>query len=331
MINKNVLVTGATGFVGFQLCKSLIARNYNVFCIVRSNNHNLFDLGLNSENILIGDLSSQDFILGVLNCFNINQVYHFAAQSNVGLSFSQPACTFNTNFLVTLNLIEAIKIYNKVESVFIASTERVYGHNVFDVVNECSPLNGVSPYITSKICMELMAKSYGKNFNLPIIIGRFSNIYGGGDIDYTRIIPGTIKSLLSDQRPVIRSNGLALRNYIYIDDAINACLKLSDLVSSYSIRDLSQYYENDDLIFNICADKNSNTIELVNLLISISQRDLQPIVLNETNDYLSTYVPSIQKISKFTNWKSECNLYDGLSLTFLWYAKNMHSIQGILL
>lgn len=304
---KRILITGVSGFVGSRLAEKLMSIGAEIYGLSRSETKDNY-LG---KSIL-------DF--EALDCFikhnGIQIVYHLAGEALVESGQNDPYNTFKVNTEGTLNVLESCR-KNAVEKVIIASTTHVYGKNKTPYLEEYTP-EPTRPYETSKACADLMAQSYAKTFNLPILIPRFANIYGPGDLNFTRLIPRTIKSVLSVQRPKMWG-GEVEREYLFIDDAIDAYLKLATL-------DLSSIKEN--RIFNFGSKKRVSVEDLINKIINISKIDLvvERVQEERSQEIVSQYISS-QKAQRVLNWKALTNLDEGLKKTISWYReyfKNYH-------
>lgn len=299
--DKRILITGINGFVGSQLAEKLMSVGADVYGLSRSETKGNYL----RKNIL--DFKALD---GFIKYNKIQISYHLAGEALVESGQNDPYSTFKVNAEGTLNILESCR-KNAVEKVIIASTTHVYGNNKVPYLEEYTP-RPTRPYETSKACADLIAQSYAKTFNLPILIPRFVNIYGPGDLNFTRLIPKTIKSVLSGQRPKMWG-GEVEREYLFIDDAVDAYLKLAML-------DLRSAEEN--RIFNFGSKKRISVEDLINKIINISKKDIviKKIKQERSQEIISQYVSS-QKAQKTLNWDALVDLDKGLKKTISWYSE----------
>ena len=312
---RKVLVTGATGLVGPWLVKELLARGSRVIALVR-------DIDPQSELVRSDDICKIQVVNGRCEDFwtleravsehEIDTVFHLAAQSLVGIGFQSPLLTFESNIRGTYHLLEACRMHNKlVKRILIASSDKAYGtQSVLPYTEEMS-LQGEFPYEVSKSCMDLISQSYYHAYNLPIAIGRFGNIYGGGDLNWSRIVPGTIRSLLNGERPVVRSDGSYVRDYIYVKDVAKFYVLLAECMEGENIQGQA---------FNISPGYPVSVLEIVNLLCKLMHNsNIEPIILNEAMGEIHSQYLSSKKAREKLNWQPLYSLQDGLSETIDWY------------
>ena len=255
--NKKVFITGATGLLGPWLVKELLIQKADVFVLVRDfvSKSLFFTECLDKKvNLLIGDLLDSELLKRILNEFDIESVFHLGAQAIVGIANRSPISTFRSNVEGTWNLLEACRLSSWVKKIVVASSDKAYGAQEKLPYVEDAPMQGRFPYDVSKSCTDLISQSYFHTYNLPVCVTRCGNFFGGGDLHFNRIIPGTIMSILKNEDPIIRSNGLFVRDYIYVKDVVNAYLTLAEKMDNKSI--IGQ-------CFNFSTDKPFNVIEIV--------------------------------------------------------------------
>lgn len=314
--NKNVFVTGPTGLLGSYLVKELLNQKANIFVLVRDYIPNsLFFLdNLDKKvNIIWGDLLDLGLLQRVLNEFDINTVFHLGAQAIVGTANRSPISTFKSNIEGTWNLLEACRLSSWVKKIIVASSDKAYGEQKNLPYTEESSLQGKHPYDVSKSCTDLIAQSYFHTYKLPVCVTRCGNFFGGGDLHFNRIIPGTIKYILDNKNPVIRSNGLFIRDYIYVKDVVDAYLTLA------------QNMDNPEIIgqsFNFSTDQPFNVIQMVDLILDLmGNKFLKPIILNQASNEIPEQHLSSAKAYKILNWRAKYGVNNGIKETIEWYRK----------
>jgi CDP-glucose 4,6-dehydratase len=224
-------VTGGTGFLGGWLIKRLLGSSADIVCLVRDwvpASELMRSKLIESVKVVRGDVTDQTLLERILGEYEIETVFHLAAQTIVGIANNNPMSTFDTNIAGTWSLLEACRRSPKVHSIVMASSDKAYGNQKKLPYDEDTPLQGSHPYDVSKSCADLIAQSYSKTYKLPIAITRCGNFYGGGDLNWNRIVPGTIRALLRGKRPIIRSDGQYVRDYFYIEDGAAAYILLAE-------------------------------------------------------------------------------------------------------
>lgn len=316
----NVLVTGAGGFVGTWLAKSLADKGANVITFDKNINpkSNFYLLGLDKKTkVILGDIVKYSFVKDVIDKNEINIVFHLAAKAIVGEAAESPLPTFEINILGTTNALDICRNSKTVEKVIVASSDKAYGSYPVEKLpyREDFPLKASNPYDVSKACADLISQVYFKAYGLPVAITRCSNIYGGGDFNWSRIIPGTIKSVLEDEAPIIRSDGSPIREYIYIDDAVNAYLTLAEKLEKVKGE-----------AFNFGSGEKISALDLVNKIIQISGKShLKPKVLGTAKGEIDVQYLSSEKAKKLLGWEAKVSLEEGLKNTVEWYKQNEKS------
>ena len=225
------LLTGATGFVGGWLVPALVARQAAVVCLVRDwvPDSELVARGLPAQvSVVRGDARDQALVERILGEYEVNTVFHLAAQAVVGIADRNPISTFESNVRGTWTVLEACRRSPAVGQIIVASSDKAYGSHSTLPYHEDMALQGRFPYDASKSCADLIAQSYAATYGLPVIISRCANLYGGGDLNWNRLVPGTIRSVLRGDRPIVRSNGHMIRDYMYVEDGVMAYLTLAE-------------------------------------------------------------------------------------------------------
>ncbi len=310
---KNVFVTGCTGLMGSWITKELVEQNAKVTGLVRDQipetNFKTFQLD-KKINIVSGDIEDYNTLRRALAEYEIDTVFHLAAQPIVGIAFKDPMGTFKANIMGTANVLEACRQSN-VERVAIASSDKAYGeHSELPYTEEFS-LNGRYPYDASKSCADILSQTYYKTYGLPVAITRCGNTYGGGDLNFNRIIPETIKSILHEKNPIIRSDGKFVREYFYIKDVVTAYLQLAENLHRPEVKGEA---------FNFGSEEPVTVVELVKKILEISgKQHLNMEILNSAKAEITKQYLSAEKAKSILGWKPEFTLDVGLKETYDWY------------
>ena len=320
-LDRPTFVTGATGLVGSWLVKRLVEAGADVVCLVRDwvPQSELVRTGiLERVKVVRGDVRDQAVLERALGEFEIDTVLHLAAQTIVTIANRNPISTFETNIAGTWNLMEACRRSPKVKQIVMASSDKAYGDQQILPYSEDTPLQGQHPYDVSKSCADLIAKTYAVSYDLPVATTRCGNFYGGGDLNWNRIIPGTIRSILRGQRPVIRSNGEYIRDYFYVEDGAAAYMLLAEkLAAQPGLKGEA---------FNFSNEIQVTVNEIVTNILHLMESPLKPDIRNEvSNEILHQYL-SAEKARNLLSWKPLFSLTEGLSLTVDWY-KNFLGVQ----
>jgi CDP-glucose 4,6-dehydratase len=312
---KRILVTGATGMVGACLVKELLAHGAYVVALVRDADpkSELFrSKAIEKVSVVNGMLEDFWTLERTINEHEVDTVFHLGAQTIVGTARRFPLPTFEANIRGTYNLLEACRLHQPLmKRIVIASSDKAYGDQIQLPYTEETTLQGRYPYDVSKSCSDLIAQSYFHTYALPIGIARCGNIYGGGDLNWSRVVPGTIRSILRGERPIIRSDGKFVRDYIYVRDAALAYLGLAEHLSDEALHGQG---------FNFSVGKPMTVLEIINVIRRLMDAEhLQPIIQNAAKgEILSQYLSS-DKARRLLNWEPSCGLEKGLEETIGWY------------
>ena len=313
--DRAVFVTGATGLVGSWVVKALLSQGANVTTLIRDwiPTCELVQSGaLSKANVVRGDIRDLDLMDRILIEHEIKTVIHLAAQTIVGIANRSPISTFETNVQGTWNLLEAARRIGSVDQLVIASTDKAYGVQEVLPYDEETPLQGTHPYDVSKSCADLIAQAYFHTYALPVVITRCGNFYGGGDLNWNRIVPGTIRSVLRGQAPVIRSDGLFVRDYFYVEDGAYSYLHLAE--------SLIKQPELAGEAFNFSNEQPVTVLELVELILELMDaKSLTPVILNHAANEIPKQFLSSQKARRLLQWSPEYDLSTGLRRTIAWY------------
>ncbi len=313
--DRPTLVTGATGLVGGWLVKSLVAAGADVVCLVRDwvPDCELVRSGtLDKVKTVRGDIVDQAMMERALGEYEIDTVIHLAAQTIVGIANRNPVSTFEANIQGTWCLLEACRRSPKVKQIVIASSDKAYGDQDVLPYDETTPLQGQHPYDVSKSCADLISYTYAKSYDLPVTITRCGNFYGGGDLNWNRIVPGTIRSILRGQAPVIRSDGSFVRDYFYVEDGAAAYMLLAEQMAG-----------NPGLngeAFNFSNELQVTVLELTQKILDVMGSGLKPDVRNEASNEIKHQYLSAAKARRMLDWEPLYTLDGALEKTIQWYT-----------
>jgi CDP-glucose 4,6-dehydratase len=311
-----VFVTGGTGLLGSWLVKQLLEAGSNVVCLVRDwvpQSELVRGRRIEQVNTVRGDVTDREVIERALGEYEVEVVFHLAAQTIVGIANRNPVSTFSANIEGTWNVLEACRRSPKVSSIVVASSDKAYGEQPHLPYNEKMPLEGRHPYDVSKSCADLISQTYAVSYNLPVAITRCGNFYGGGDLNWNRLVPGTIRSIIRGERPVVRSDGQFVRDYFYIEDGAAAYMLLAERLASYtSLRGQA---------FNFSNESQVSVLELVDLILRKMGSSLRPDVLNEASNEIRHQFLSAERARTTLNWQPQFSLETGLDRTLAWYRE----------
>jgi CDP-glucose 4,6-dehydratase len=312
--DRRVFVTGATGLVGGWLVRRLLEAEADIVCLVRDwtpQSELVQSRMIDQVSVVRGDICDQEVLERALGEFEISTVIHLAAQSIVGIANRNPSSTFEANIGGTWKLLEACRRSPKVSEIVMASSDKAYGEAPVLPYTEKTPLAGQHPYDVSKSCGDLIAQTYAKTYGLPVCITRCGNFYGGGDLNWNRIVPGTIRSILRDQSPLIRSDGSFIRDYFYVEDGAAAYMHIAE--------QLSQRPELAGEAFNLSNEIQLNVLELVDKMLAVTGSELTPEVLGEASNEIEHQYLDAAKARNLLNWRPLFTLDEGLTRTIEWY------------
>ena len=314
--DRPTAVTGATGLIGGWLVSRLLAAGADVICLVRDwvPQSELVRSGwIERVKVVRGDVREQATLERMLGEYEVETVIHLAAQTIVGIANRNPVSTFETNIQGTWCVLEACRRSPMVKQIVVASSDKAYGDQEHLPYDEATPLQGQHPYDVSKSCADLIAHAYAKTYGLPVAITRCGNFYGGGDLNWNRIIPGTIRSVLRGNRPVIRSDGSYVRDYFYVEDGAAAYMLLAECLAARP--------ELRGEAFNFSNETQVTVLELVRRILTLMGSGLEPEVRNEASNEIRHQYLSADKARRELGWRPLFDLDEGLRRTIAWYRE----------
>jgi CDP-glucose 4,6-dehydratase len=312
--DRPVLVTGCTGMLGSWLCAALIELGADVIGLVRDwIPQSQLVLSGNHQRIKIvrGDVTDYALLERMLAEYEVETVFHLAAQTIVPIANRNPLSTFETNIKGTWLMLEAARQVTTVKRIVVASSDKAYGTHQKLPYTEDAPLHACHPYDVSKACAEMLARTYAVTYSLGVAITRCANLYGGGDLNWNRIVPGTMRSVIYGERPIIRSDGSLVRDYVYVQDAVTGYLKLANALNEPSVRGEA---------FNFGMDQPKSVLDIVTAIIASSDRpEIRPVILDEAPNEIQAQYLSSEKAGRVLGWEPAHTLEDALAKTFAWY------------
>ncbi|MGC2321575.1 MAG: GDP-mannose 4,6-dehydratase [Terriglobales bacterium] len=314
--DRPTLVTGATGLLGGWITRALVAAGADVVCLIRDwvpQCELVRTRTVSQVKVVRGDICDRALLERVLGEYEVEAVFHLAAQTIVSIANRNPISTFESNIQGTWNLLEACRRSSKVQSIVLASSDKAYGDQEVLPYTEEMPLQGSHPYDVSKSCADLIAQTYANTYSSPVAITRCGNFYGGGDLNWNRIVPGTIRSALRGQRPVIRSDGNYIRDYFYVEDGVTAYLQVAERVfSDPALRGMA---------FNFSNELQITVLQLVERILRLMDSDLQPEVQNQVFHEIRHQYLSAEHARRVLGWSPRFTLDEGLERTIDWYKQ----------
>lgn len=311
--DRNVFITGATGFLGSWIVKYLVDAGAHVTVLIRDivPQSNLNRSGyINKVNIVRGGLENYQALERALGEYEIDTVFHVGAQTIVEIANRNPLSTFESNIKGTWSILEAVRRSPTVKKIIVASSDKAYGTHKDLPYDEEKPLQGRHPYDVSKSAADLIALTYYNSYKTPVTITRCGNFFGGGDLNFNRIIPGTIRSIIRGERPVIRSDGSYIRDYFYIEDAALAYLMLAEKMDNPSIHGEA---------FNFSNEIQMTALDVVKKVLEKMDSAFEPRILGVATNEIPHQYLSAEKASRVLGWAPRYSFDAALGKTILWY------------
>ncbi len=313
--NRRVFVTGATGLLGSSLTRKLLENGAEVVTLIKEEPKGspFVEEGMRRRVIAVdGVLEDYELLTRIVREHNPEIVFHLGAQTLVGVAVQDPMATFEANIRGTYHLLEACRLMKAPPRIVSASSDKAYGTSPVLPYGEEMPLHGLHPYDASKSCMDILSQVYHKTYNLPVCIVRSGNIFGPGDLHWSRIVPGTIKSIWKNERPVIRSDGTFTRDYLFVDDVADAYLSIADEMHRTEIVGQA---------FNLGPAKPLTVLEVVSAIVRLMKKDLQPVIENSAKHEIPHQYLSGAKMKKLLDWSPRHTFEEGLEKTIPWYVR----------
>ncbi|MGI9119216.1 MAG: NAD-dependent epimerase/dehydratase family protein [Acidimicrobiales bacterium] len=314
---RSVLVTGATGFLGTHLTAALLDAGAEVTVLTRDAvpRSALVARWWDRVTRVAGEIPDQALLERILGEYDVGTVFHLAAQSQVGVAQRSPVSTYESNVAGTWSLLEASRRSPLVGQVVVASSDKAYGAQPVLPYTEDMPLRAVNPYDVSKACADLISHSFWQTHGVPVTVTRCGNLFGPGDLNWQRIVPGTIRSVLRDEQPVIRSDGTMVRDYLYVGDAVLAYLRLVEAMAA----DPGLAGE----AFNFSVERPLSVLELVGLVQAAAGTRLEPDIRSTAKHEIEQQFLSAAKGRRLLGWAPRFGMEDALSQTVAWYRDHL--------
>ena len=309
--NANILVTGGTGFVGSHLVEALLEEDANVFTTFLDLDPSSYfaTKKLDEKTVMVqADVEDFEKLYDIVTKYDIEFIFHLAAQALVEPAYYNPRRTLRSNILGTINVLESAKLYPKIKAVIVASSDKAYGKLKKRKYTESDALKGDHPYEVSKSAADLIAYSYFKTYNLPVVITRFGNIYGEGDLNFSRIIPGTLKAIIENDTLQIRSNGKFVRDYIYVKDVINGYLLLAKNIDKAKGE-----------AFNFGSKESLSVLKVVKLIAKLTDSEVKYKILDIEKNEIPYQSLDYKKINKMFSWEPQSSVTSTMNNIEKWY------------
>lgn len=311
LTGKNILVTGGTGFIGSHLVERLTEEGARIICSYQDLDQRsyFFTKNLDQKVILINlDVCDFNKLFNIVTKHQIDYIFHLAAQPIVETAFYNPKETLYTNIIGTINVLESVRLFSKIKGAIIASSDKAYGKLTAKKYQENHALKGTHPYEVSKSSADLISYAYYKTYNLPIAITRFGNIYGEGDLNFSRIIPGIMKSIINKEKLELRSNGRPIRDYLYVKDVVDGYILIAENISKFKGE-----------AFNFGSKDTYSVLKLIQLVNQILDKNINYSILDTAHNEIDYQSLDYSKATKKLGWKPKNNLELTIQNIFEWY------------
>ncbi len=313
--DKRVLVTGGTGLVGSHIVEALLDSGAKAIVpYILLDNESYFVVNGFDKKVTLApcDIKDRDKVFQLVSTMEVDIILHLGAQAIVPTAYTNPVETLETNITGTVNILEATRHTPSVKAVVVASSDKAYGASDQLPYVEDFPLKGKHPYDCSKSCTDLISQMYAATYGVPVAITRFGNIFGEGDLNFNRIIPGIFKAALTGEKLLIRSDGKMIREYVYVKDVVNGYLLLAEKIE-----------QTKGHAYNFTSEKKSSVIDLVKEVSEIIKKDVRIEILNIAKGEIPAQYLSCEKAKKELSWKPSYAFRDSILRTFRWYEQNV--------
>ena len=320
-VHQPVLVTGATGMVGSAICADLVAQGATVVALVLDDDpqSELRRSGTwNRVHVIDGALEDMATIERAVVVHDVGTIFHLGAQTLVGSARRDPVGTFESNIRGTWNVLDVARRHlDLVSAVVVASSDKAYGASSDLPYRESHRMDGVQPYEVSKSCGDLLARSYALTYGVPVRVARCGNIFGPGDLNWSRLVPGTIRALLQNRQPVLRSDGTLVRDYLHVADAISGYFALAEAAGNP--REL-------DIAYNLSDDSPLSVLEMYAAICeAVGKPGTEPLIDDQANDEIRSQYLDSSRVRDELGWRPAVRLADGLMSTVEWYRASSRS------
>lgn len=313
LTGKNILVTGGTGFIGSHIVEELSKLNTNIivtFLKVDPKSYfSLNHLDKKTTSVKI-DIANYKKVANLITKFQIDYIFHLAAQPLVEVAYNNPLQTFQSNIAGTINVLECARLNPKIKGVIVASSDKAYGQLKKKKYSEKDPLEGIHPYEVSKSAADLICQAYYKTYQTPVAISRFGNVYGEGDLNFSRIFPGIMKSIVKQEALTLRSNGKYIRDYIYVKDVVEGYMLLA-----YNLDNIKGQ------AFNFGSKETLSVLELMGLIEKLLNKKVNRVILNKAKNEITYQSLNYAKASKVLGWKPKWNIKSSIHQIYDYYNK----------
>lgn len=314
---KNILVTGGTGLVGSNLIERLLREQPGkIVTMVRSHDEEgyFFSQNLRSQTIMAyGDLKDKERVMDIVSKYEINYIFHVAAQPIVTTAYVNPYETLNTNIMGTVHILEAARLCGKsIEGVIVASSDKSYGKECLNAT-ETQPLRGDHPYDVSKSCTDLIALTYARTYGVPVVVSRFGNIFGPGDTNWNRIVPGIMKAIITGTELVLRSDGSFVRDYVYVKDVVEGYVLLAEHLPQVAGE-----------AFNFSSGYNYSVLQLIQRVGDVLGTEVPLRVINSQRNEIPQQSLNFDKAVSVLGWRPQASFITAVKETFAWYRSYFH-------
>lgn len=315
---KNILVTGGTGFVGSHLVEELVNQGANVVTTYLELDplSYFFTQNLHKKVVMVpADVEDFEKMHDIITKNNIEYIFHLAAQALVETAFYNPKRTLTSNITGTVNILESVRLFPKVKAVIVASSDKAYGKLAKGKYKETDALRGDHPYEVSKSAADLISFSYFKTYGVPVVTTRFGNIYGEGDLNFSRIIPGIMKSLITNEKLELRSNGKFIRDYLYVKDVVSGYLLLAKNINKAKGE-----------AYNFGSKETLSVLSVIKLIEKTLKKKINYKILNTAKNEIPYQSLDYSKIKKALGWNPKFSINKTIENAYAWYEKNLKVI-----